>query len=363
MDPVFFSSLRSATGIYDAWSQCIFSPGNTRHSFCLLAPSLFLYVQTHSHTNIHAHNFPGIHHILLSLKVLFHLISSNRQRCGSGAGWSVKKNTKTPWLNIGANALPRVHRGFDYFCPSNIQDKLCYIPLFTGLFVVKWQWSSIKWDCFTHIFGCEAHIHTRTRQFFFFTNGALYCCLRNWQLPLGQAQHSCQSSIFDFSHTLLVFCSTLISVNKLYLNVCLCLSVRLCVSSHSHEAFLWKRAHRWWRVYWLVGQAPSVSTRLKGDSSRPSYWHAELICSFWSITANWNYHCPASHVSGPFVWFILVLSALACLWKKGWFISVWQESETCLPFHGQKWRRFSVEMLYLCGINHDLIAQCCDKLI
>lgn len=139
------------------------------------------------------------------------------------------------------------------------------------------------------------------------------------------------------------------------------LSGAVCVSSH--EAFLWKRAHRWWRVYWLVGQAPSVSTWLKGDSSRPSYWHAELICSFWSITANWNYHCPASHVSGPFVWLILVLSALACLWKKGWFISVWQESETCLPFHGQKWKRFSVEMLYLCGINHDLIAQCCDKLI
>lgn len=45
----------------------------------------------------------------------------------------------------------------------------------------------------------------------------------------GQVQRSCQSSIFDFSHTLLFFCSTLISVNKLYLNVSLCLSARLCV--------------------------------------------------------------------------------------------------------------------------------------
>lgn len=200
-------------------------------------------------------------------------------------------------------------------------------------------------DCFTH--RCEAHIHTVTKLFF-----SLIVCCSIFQeidsfLLTGQAQHSCQSSIFDFSHTLLFLCSTLISVNKLYFNVCLCLSEQLCmcVSSHSREAFLWKRAHRWWRVYWLVGQAPSISTRLKGDSSRPSYWHAELICSFWSITANWNYHCPASHVSGPFVWFILVLSALACLWRKnGWFISVWQESETCLPFCGQKCSCFSVEM-------------------
>lgn len=131
----------------------------------------------------------------------------------------------------------------------------------------------------------------------------------------------------------------------------------VCVSSHCREAFSWKRAHQWWRVYWLVGQAPSISTGLKGDSSRPSYWHAELICSFWSIPANWNYHCPASHVSGPFVWLILVLSALACLWRKnGSFISVWQQGETCLPFCGQKWRCFSVETFSLCSINHNLIT-------
>lgn len=86
----FFSSQRSATGIYDAWSQCIFSPRNTRHSFCLLALSLFLYVQTHSQTNIHQHTcpqFPRDTSHPAVFESLFHLISSNRQRCGSGAGW------------------------------------------------------------------------------------------------------------------------------------------------------------------------------------------------------------------------------------------------------------------------------------
>lgn len=73
------------------------------------------------------------------------------------------------------------------------------------------------------------------------------------------------------------------------------------------EEVLWKSASRWWRVYWLVNQAPGVSTWQDGDPSRPSYWHTELICSAESIQANWNYHCAASHVSALFVWLLLVL--------------------------------------------------------
>lgn len=163
----------------------------------------------------------------------------------------------------------------------------------------------------------------------------------------GQAQHSCQSSIFDFSHTLLFLCSTLISVHKLYLNVCLCPSEQMwmCVSSHSREALLWKRAHRWWRVYWLVGQAPSVSTRLKGDSSRPSYWHAELICSFWSITANGNYHCSRPMSAGrlfALYWFYQLLRVCGGR-TNDLYLCNRKVKPVCL-FCGQKWRCFSVKM-------------------
>lgn len=199
------------------------------------------------------------------------------------------------------NVVATVQREYDSFFPSTAMINSVLHTFIHQEFVMKWRWTSLCCkmylseleplvDCFTYVFRCEAHIHTMTKQLFLL----IVCCSIFQEIDsfllTGQAQHSCQSSIFDFPKTLLFLCSTLITVNKLYLNVCLCLSEQLwmCVSSHSHEAFLWKRAHWWWRVYWLVGKAPSISTRLKGDSSRPSYWHAELICSFWSITANWN---------------------------------------------------------------------------
>lgn len=93
--------------------------------------------------------------------------------------------------------------------------------------------------------------------------------------------------------------------------VCVCVCVWPC-----HEAVLWKSASQWWRVYWLVDQAPSVSTWQEGDPSRPSYWHTELICSAWSIPANWNYHCTASHVSALFVWLLLVLCVFVCVFME-----------------------------------------------
>lgn len=102
----------------------------------------------------------------------------------------------------------------------------------TRQFVIKWQWASVKFDhswIDSHIYLDVRHIFTQGQNSFLL----MACCsifqeidsfLLTWQV-----QHSCQSSIFDFSHTLLFLCSTLINVNKLYLNVCLCLSVRPCV--------------------------------------------------------------------------------------------------------------------------------------
>jgi len=107
--------------------------------------------------------------------------------------------------------------------------------------------------------------------------------------------------------------------------VCVCVCVCVCPC---HEAVLWKSASRWWRVYWLVGPAPCVSTWQEGDPSRPSYWHTELICSAWSIPANWNYHCTASHVSALFVWLLLVLCVFVCVLMEVDLYLCDRESET-----------------------------------
>lgn len=104
-------------------------------------------------------------------------------------------------------------------------------------------------------------------------------------------------------------------LNVFLVSLCMCVFACVCVWP-CHEAVLWKSASQWWRVYWLVDQAPSVSTWQEGDPSRPSYWHTELICSAWSIPANWNYHCTASHVSALFVWLLLVLCVFVCVFME-----------------------------------------------
>lgn len=95
--------------------------------------------------------------------------------------------------------------------------------------------------------------------------------------------------------------------------ICFCACVRLVLSWSAPV----ENARQWWREYWSLSQAPAVSTRWEGDPSRPSYWHTELICSFWSIPANWNYHCTSSHVR-----FCLAISLLVLCVFVGVFMEV-----------------------------------------
>ncbi len=141
--------------------------------------------------------------------------------------------------------------------------------------------------------------------------------------------------------------------------MCILVSLFICVCMYAwpcHEVVLWKSASQWWRVYWLVDQAPGVSTWQEGDPSRPSYWHTELICSAWSIPANWNYHCTASHVSALFVWLLLALCVFVCV-----FMEV--EGMICIcvtgrakpracPFCACRRGCFFVEVLYVRSVSH-----------
>lgn len=121
MDQVF-SSQHFATSIYDAWSQCIFSPGNITSFFLCLGPvplclCTFFVRHIHKHTPTNTHTISQGYITSCCLKSLFHLISSNRQTCGSGAGWRASYKKNAPWLNGRVNVVAPVQREYNSFCP------------------------------------------------------------------------------------------------------------------------------------------------------------------------------------------------------------------------------------------------------
>lgn len=147
MDQVF-SSQRFATSIYDAWSQCIFTPGKTRHSFCLLVLPLFVYVLfflSGTFTNTHQQTraqFPRDTSRPAVLKSLFHLISSNSLGQGLDREQVIKQ--KYALIKWEGKCCSYSSERIWFFLPPNNHDKQCAIHFYSP--------GSLSWSDTEHLY-------------------------------------------------------------------------------------------------------------------------------------------------------------------------------------------------------------------